>query len=137
CQRPSSTTDNGPLTTDKHVLLDKLEGLSYVEAVLWLGARLADGLTHAHERGVVHRDLKPANVLLTDDGQPMLLDFNLSDDQRLRGSAPAAQVGGTLPYMPPEQLEAFQHGKAAPADPRGDLFSLGVILYELLTGRFP
>src|SRR5205085_1599361 len=68
-----------PVAHDAAATLKLLEGLSYVEAVLWIGARLADGLAHAHERGVIHRDLKPANVLLTDDGQPMLLDFNLSD----------------------------------------------------------
>src|SRR5262249_53789483 len=51
--------------------LRRLEGLSYVEAVLWVGSRLADGLAHAHEQGILHRDLKPANVLLTDEGQPM------------------------------------------------------------------
>ena len=56
--------------------------MSYVEAVLWIAARLADGLAHAHERGILHCDLKPANVLLTDDGQPMLLDFNLAADRK-------------------------------------------------------
>jgi tetratricopeptide (TPR) repeat protein len=98
-------------------------------------ARLADGLAHAHERGVVHRDLKPANVLLTDDGQPMLLDFNLSEDPRRQASA-AARVGGTLPYMAPEQLEAFQTGRRA-VDGRSDLYALGLIGFELLTGRYP
>jgi tetratricopeptide (TPR) repeat protein len=112
-----------------------LQGLSYVEAVLWLGARLADGLAHAHERGIVHRDLKPANVLLTDDGQPMLLDFNLAHDTK-PGAAEVARVGGTLPYMAPEHLEAFR-GSPAVSDARSDLYSLGVILYELLTGRLP
>src|SRR5262249_32496075 len=73
----------------------QLEGLSYVQAVLWLAARLADGLAHAHERGILHRDLKPANILLTDDGQPMLLDFNLSEDTKLRASAADAFIGGT------------------------------------------
>ena len=68
-----------------------LEGLTYVEAVLWLAARLADGLAHAHARGIVHRDLKPANILLTDEGQPMLLDFNLSEDTKLQSQ----RVGGT------------------------------------------
>lgn len=52
---------------------------TYVEVVLWIGERLADALAHAHERGVVHRDIKPANILLSDEGQPMLLDFNLAE----------------------------------------------------------
>src|SRR4051794_1039335 len=77
----------GPHPPSSTAALDLLGGLSYVDAVLWLGARLADGLAHAHDRGIVHRDLKPANVLLTDDGQPMLLDFNLSADTELSGLA--------------------------------------------------
>lgn len=111
-----------------------LEGLSYVKAVLWTAARLADGLAHAHERGILHRDLKPANILLTDEGQPMLLDFNLSEDSKVRTGAVAA-VGGTLPYMAPEHLDALRGG--ASPDARSDLYSLGVILYELLTARRP
>ena len=104
-------------------------------------ARLADGLAHAHEHGIIHRDLKPANVLLSDDGQPMLLDFNLADDVRLRSQAPAARIGGTLPYMSPEQLSAFgaageRVGSPPPAvDARTDIYSLGLILFELLTGQ--
>ncbi len=121
---------------DAVATLKMLEGLSYVEAVLWMGARLADGLAHAHERGIVHRDLKPANVLLTDEGQPMLLDFNLSEDPRLRGSPEEARMGGTLPYMSPEQLQAFR-GDRLLVDSRSDLYSLGVILFELLTRKHP
>jgi serine/threonine protein kinase/Flp pilus assembly protein TadD len=113
--------------------LQTLAGLTYVQAVLWIGARLAAGLAHAHERHVIHRDLKPANVLLTDDGQPMLLDFNLSDNQQLGAGATAASVGGTLAYMAPEHLEAFQDA-SRPVDARSDLFSLGILLQELLTG---
>jgi tetratricopeptide (TPR) repeat protein len=113
-----------------------LEGFSYVQAVLWMACRLADGLAHAHERGILHRDLKPANILLTDEGQPMLLDFNLSEDTKRHPNAPAAQAGGTLPYMAPEHLKAFQ-GDERPVDARSDLYSLGVILYELLTRRPP
>ena len=108
--------------------------MSYVDAILCIAARLADALSHAHKRGIVHRDLKPANILLTDDGRPMLLDFNLSEDDKLHRSASAARVGGTLPYMAPEQLEAFQSGEFH-GDERSDLYSLGIIIFELLTGR--
>lgn len=95
---------------------------------------LAEGLAHAHRRGIVHRDLKPANVLLADDGRPMLLDFNLADGA-VPGGGESLTVGGTLPYMAPEHLDAVLSG--APVDARCDLFSLGVILFELLTGRRP
>ena len=129
--RPEAPAD-GPATL---TTLRMLEGLTYVEAVLWIGARLAEGLAHAHERGVLHRDLKPANVLLTDEGQPMLLDFNLSEDVLAAGAA-GARVGGTLPYMAPEHLTAYL-GRPATVDARSDVYSLGVLLYELLTGRHP
>jgi serine/threonine protein kinase/Flp pilus assembly protein TadD len=116
--------------------LEMFEGLSYADSILWIGARLADGLAHAHERGILHRDLKPANLLLTDEGRPMLLDFNLSEDTKLRGSLPGAVVGGTLPYMAPEHLDALQGG-ARPVDARSDVYALGIILFELLTRRHP
>jgi tetratricopeptide (TPR) repeat protein len=108
---------------------------SYAEGVMHLGAQVADALAYLHGQGVCHRDLKPSNVLLGPGGRPLLLDFNLSAD----GAAPA-HLGGTVPYMAPEQLEAFLARGAAGAprlDARADLFSLGVILYELLTGRHP
>jgi serine/threonine protein kinase/Tfp pilus assembly protein PilF len=114
----------------------QMEALSYVQAVLWMFSRLADGLAHAHERGILHRDLKPANILLTDDGQPMLLDFNLSEDIKILPGDSTAAVGGTLPYMAPEHLRAFQHSESR-VDPRSDIYSLGVILHELLTGKQP
>jgi serine/threonine protein kinase/lipoprotein NlpI len=116
--------------------LENLGGLGYVQAVLWLAARLADGLAHAHERGILHRDLKPANILLGDDGEPLLLDFNLAADTKLRSHASAALLGGTLPYMAPEHLEALKDGGRLP-DARSDIYSLGAILFELLTGRTP
>jgi serine/threonine protein kinase/predicted Zn-dependent protease len=121
---------------DAALPLRQLEKGTYVEAVLWIAARLADGLAHAHERGVYHRDLKPANVLLTDEGQPMLLDFNLAEDLNAAAGGARAQIGGTLPYMAPEHLAAFQ-GLPRVVDGRSDLYSLGVILYELLTNRHP
>lgn len=117
-------------------ILDLMARLSHVEAAIWMGARLADGLAHAHERGILHLDLKPANILLTDDGQPMLLDFNLSIDLNDPISLQMARCGGTLPFMSPEQLEAFRGGQRA-MDGRSDLFSLGIILFEMLTGKAP
>jgi eukaryotic-like serine/threonine-protein kinase len=116
--------------------LDMLERLSFVDAVLWLAARMADGLAHAHERGILHSDLKPANVLVADDGQPMLLDFNLSIDCNNLVEARKAAAGGTLPYMAPEHLRLF-HDRSGQIDARADIYSLGVILHEMLTGHHP
>lgn len=113
--------------------LASLRTLSHVEAVVWIAARLADGLAHAHERGILHQDLKPANVLLADDGTPMLLDFNLAQNARLRNGIPAI-LGGTLPYMAPEHLEAFRDGSKT-VDARSDIYALGLILFELLAGQ--
>lgn len=102
--------------------------------VLELFRKIAQGLQHAHERGIVHRDLKPANILLADDGTPLILDFNLAAEQQAQHQAREAFVGGTLPYMAPEQLAGFRAGHCS-GDERADLFSLGVILYEILFGQ--
>jgi serine/threonine protein kinase/Tfp pilus assembly protein PilF len=102
--------------------------------VLWLVAKLADGLAHAHEVGILHLDLKPANVLLADDGQPLLLDFNLAYDVR---AGDRERAGGTLPYMAPEQLDEYLERGPTRVDHRTDLYALGVIAFELLTGRHP
>jgi serine/threonine protein kinase/Flp pilus assembly protein TadD len=108
---------------------------TYEEGVALLGLRLAEALAFLHERDIYHLDLKPSNVLLGSDGQPLLLDFNLSTDAR-NGSA---RQGGTLPYIAPEQIEALtaESGAAPIAAGRADLYSLGAILYELLTGEPP
>ena len=113
---------------------EALGHMSFVEGSLWFAAQLAAGLAHAHARHILHRDLKPANVLVTVDGVPMILDFNVSSE-----SARATydgRIGGTLPYMAPEHLRAFA-GEDTIVDERSDLYSLGVILYELLTGHLP
>ncbi|MBM4069959.1 MAG: serine/threonine protein kinase [Planctomycetes bacterium] len=113
-----------------------LENGTFVDGICQIGAQLADALAFIHERGICHRDLKPSNVLMTPAGHPMLLDFNLSTDA---GNS-ATRQGGTLPYMSPEQLLAFDQQGARDVsllDPRSDIFSLGVILHELLTGSHP
>ena len=105
-----------------------------VEAVLPILLQLADGLAHAHERRVLHLDLKPANVLLADTGEPMLLDFNLSYAE---AEGKRDVVGGTIPYMAPEQLHDLRQRGKGHVDARTDLYSLGVMTFELLTGKHP
>jgi eukaryotic-like serine/threonine-protein kinase len=129
---PHAVETSGSQDESNRVLLKG----NYVDGIRHLGARLADALAYVHGRGICHRDLKPSNVLMSPAGVPMLLDFNLSADAR----QPAAPFGGTLPYMAPEQLQATDPESPKPAaspDPRDDIFSLGVILYQLVTGEHP
>jgi serine/threonine protein kinase/formylglycine-generating enzyme required for sulfatase activity/dienelactone hydrolase len=107
------------------------------QRVLELAAAIADGLAAAHRQHVTHRDLKPDNIMIADDGRPKVLDFGLA---KLGGVAPspdaatttqAGSILGTVSYMSPEQAQ----GK--PVDPRSDVFSLGIVLYEMTTGRRP
>jgi serine/threonine protein kinase/Flp pilus assembly protein TadD len=120
--------------------LHVLEQSNYIRAVAWITARLAEALTHAHQRGILHRDIKPSNVLIARDGQPMLLDFNLARDLKSTESGAVAYLGGTLPYMAPEHLDAFNVENSTPpsaVDNRSDLYSLGVVFFEMLTGKLP
>jgi len=117
------------------------DGGMAVETVLRYGRQISGALEHAHERGIVHRDLKPANVVVTPNGNAKILDFGLakrSDSEQLQrkttqGVATETSVGltGTLPYMSPEQLEGGETG------PRTDIWSLGVMLYEMASGTRP
>jgi serine/threonine protein kinase len=136
----SALEDRSESPPAESALRRKLTRSKWPEAVCWLGAKLAAALDYAHSRGVLHRDVKPANVLLTAEGSPKLADFNVSFSSKLDGATPAAYFGGSLAYMSPEQLEAAN--PAHPRDPneldgRSDVFSLGVMLWELLTGERP
>src|SRR5207237_1321700 len=102
--------------------------------------QLADAAGHAHERGVVHRDIKPSNILLVadpDDAEgrrPVLADFGLAHVAELDAEATATGTFlGTPEYMSPEQVR----GVGRPSGPAADVWSLGVVLYRLLTGRLP
>ena len=118
---------------DDYVRLKEL-GL---EDRLTLLAEIADAVQHAHQRGVIHRDLKPANILVTESGGPKVLDFGLARaaQAELQSTVQtmAGEVVGTMSYMSPEQVV----GDMSELDTRSDVYALGVILYELLSGRLP
>jgi TolB-like protein/Tfp pilus assembly protein PilF len=132
--------------------MELVDGLTLTDAIvsggieigrfLQIAVPLADALTAAHAKQITHRDLKPGNVMVTHDGRVKVLDFGLArvggvepgEQSMVATRAPVTQAGmvvGTMPYMSPEQVEG------QPLDPRSDLFSLGVIFYELLTGDRP
>ncbi|WP_165074529.1 serine/threonine-protein kinase [Paludisphaera rhizosphaerae] len=117
----------------------ELAARTFPRALAWWGARLAEALGHAHERGVLHRDVKPSNVLIASDGTPMLLDFNLAHEAITPDGGPgaAASLGGTVDYMAPEHLEALAEAVGDHVDARSDVFSMGVLLFEALLGVKP
>jgi serine/threonine protein kinase len=132
-----------PAMFDPAALRDREElmGCDFVEAVCWIGARLAEALAHAHNQGVLHRDIKPANILMNRYGRPLLADFNVSLDPK-RMTGPAGEIfGGTLGYMAPEHIDAFNPAEKgvtpADVDERSDIYSLGLVFYELLIGKLP
>ncbi|HWE36509.1 MAG TPA: protein kinase [Isosphaeraceae bacterium] len=108
------------------------------EGAAWVVATLARALEHAHGLGILHNDVKPANVLMAVAEGPQLLDFNLSHDPFDADRARSALRGGTLPYMAPEQLDAFlDPARWGAVDRRADVFALGLVLRDLVTGDRP
>ncbi len=126
-----------------YVVSDYLEGPNLAE---WLqhnspswheSARIAEAvaeaLAHAHARLIVHRDVKPANIILTTDRVPVLVDFGLGLDEAGAGGGEVGVISGTPAYMAPEQVAGVAHR----IDGRTDIYSLGVVLYQMLSGRLP
>ena len=131
------------------IVMELVEGASLAETlktgalaekeISELGAQIADALEEAHERGIIHRDLKPGNIAVTPKGRVKVLDFGLarmlrpvvSDEATTEALTEGLAVVGTLPYMSPEELRGER------GDHRSDLYSLGVVLYEMATGRRP
>ncbi len=96
-------------------------------------AAIADALAHAHARLIVHRDVKPANIIVTPDRGPILVDFGLGLDEARAGGSQLGVISGTPAYMAPEQVAGAAHR----IDGRTDIYSLGVVLYQMLCGHLP
>jgi serine/threonine protein kinase len=115
---------------DGQTLHDKRASLSMKQAIE-IGIQIADGLAAAHDKGIIHRDIKPENIMIRKDGIAQIMDFGLA---KLRGVTRLTKEGstlGTAGYMSPEQVQGHE------ADHRSDIFSLGVLLFEMITGQLP
>ena len=138
--------DSGTADGCEYYVMDYVRGVAvttYVrekqltlEETLALFATVCDAVSHAHQKGVIHRDLKPSNVMVDVDGNVRVLDFGLAKALTEPAESQVSVTGtvlGTLPYMSPEQTR----GNPDEMDTRTDVYALGVMLYEMLTGHFP
>jgi len=151
-QHPNIVTlyDSGVVRGRPYFAMELIEGLPIDDYVLLHAPALEDllrlftttcrAVNTAHQRGIIHRDLKPSNILVDGDGRPHVLDFGLAKDLQISegpNGGPTVslpgQVVGTLPYLSPEQVEGLDEQ----VDVRADIYALGVVLFQLLTGAFP
>ena len=109
----------------------RMSGQLSVGTAINIAKQVCDGLAEAHRLGVVHRDLKPSNIMIDKEGTVRIMDFGIARSLRVRGITGAGVIIGTPEYMSPEQVEGKE------VDQRSDIYSLGIILYEMLTGRVP
>lgn len=108
-----------------------LSGPLEIPEAVEIARQVAEGLQHAHDRGIIHRDIKPGNIMLTEDGRAKILDFGLAKIERSADQTRTMTVMGTVAYMSPEQVLAEN------VDSRTDIWSLGAVLYEMLAGKPP
>ena len=118
------------LGEDLKSVIRRMERLTIGKALSIVG-QVAEGLSEAHKLGIVHRDLKPANIMIDDEGNAKIMDFGIARSLETKGMTGEGVIIGTPEYMSPEQVEGKE------TDRRSDIYSLGVILYEMVTGREP
>jgi len=109
----------------------RMMGQSGSGKTIFIAKQVCEGLTEAHKLGVVHRDLKPQNIMVDEEGNARIMDFGIARSLKTKGITAAGVMIGTPEYMSPEQVEGKE------VDQRSDIYSLGVILYEMVTGRVP
>jgi eukaryotic-like serine/threonine-protein kinase len=102
-----------------------------VNKAIEMATQIAQGLTKAHELGIIHRDIKPANIMITNDGVVKILDFGIAKLSDTSHKTKTGSTLGTIAYMSPEQVQGIE------VDRQTDIWSLGVVLYEMLTGELP